>query len=418
MMDPLYRELPNSDEFYYHTDVKIDFTKKLWYWNSTNEGREPHTVESELDSPLVRPTRFVRRLGPWISEKVVKETSWDNVDLHQSDFPYMLDAVAVNIYSDKVLYHIFVSFDSCVAIFYFAFYWSVSFGDRPLSPPVSVELNPQTRLIWTKTGALRYLLGNYCSMLRIQESNHCERKKAFDDETICKTGFYKCAGSESIKQVRIYHQWLTRNFNTASFWPELLTAVYDSLRCSSVIGQFESDKATYADAISNCQEFEDFTASDIERAQSEMHSPEFKNGLEEDKNFWWEKNSLVGDPLSGFGSNRYIIFWTQMTRFNQTHFHNKTSIFQQHSMFNIGDFQDHVLSNEHGRLRYFNIVSFIFHQYFEKYTWYITENIYFFFQKLKYSCKLLLPADHQCLDRSRCSLCRYMASHITQIISF
>ena len=149
----------------------------------------------------------------------------------------------------------------------------------------------------------------------------------------------------------------TGNFNTASFWPELLTAVYDSLRCSSVIGQFESDKATYADAISNCQEFEDFTASDIERAQSEMHSPEFKNGLEEDKNFWWEKNSLVdwpvGDPLSGFGSNRYMIFWTQMTRFNQTHFHNKTSIFQQHSMFNIGDFQDHVLSNEHGRLRYF-----------------------------------------------------------------
>ena len=54
-------------------------------------------------------------------KKVVKETSWDNVDFHQSDFPYMLDAVAVNIYSDKVLYRIFVSFDSCVAIFYFAF---------------------------------------------------------------------------------------------------------------------------------------------------------------------------------------------------------------------------------------------------------------------------------------------------------
>ena len=43
-------------------------------------------------------------------------------------------------------------------------------------------------------------------MLRIQESKDCERKKTFDDGTICKTGFYKCAGSESIEQVRIYHQ--------------------------------------------------------------------------------------------------------------------------------------------------------------------------------------------------------------------
>ena len=67
-------------EFYYHTDVKINFAQKRWYWNSTKEA--------------------------------VKETSWDNVDYFQSDFPWMQDAVALDIYSDKVLFHVFVSFRS------------------------------------------------------------------------------------------------------------------------------------------------------------------------------------------------------------------------------------------------------------------------------------------------------------------
>ena len=66
-------------EFYYHTDVKIDFSQKRWYWNSTKEA--------------------------------VKETSWDNVDYFQSDFPWMQDAVALDIYSDKVLFHVFVSYN-------------------------------------------------------------------------------------------------------------------------------------------------------------------------------------------------------------------------------------------------------------------------------------------------------------------
>ena len=65
------------DEFYYHTDVRIDFKRKLWLWNSTNE--------------------------------VVKPNAWDSIDYFQF-FPYMQDAVALNIYADKVLYRIFVSF--------------------------------------------------------------------------------------------------------------------------------------------------------------------------------------------------------------------------------------------------------------------------------------------------------------------
>ena len=66
------------DEFFYHTDVRIDFKRNLWYWNSTNE--------------------------------VVERSSWDNTDYFQSYYPYMQDAVALNIYTDKVLYRIFVSF--------------------------------------------------------------------------------------------------------------------------------------------------------------------------------------------------------------------------------------------------------------------------------------------------------------------
>ena len=58
----------------------------------------------------------------------------------------------------------------------------------------------------------------------------------------------------------------------------------------------------------------------------------------------------LGSNNRGFGSSRFITFWTQMTRFNQTHFHNKTSIFHQ-SIFNVPDFAEIVLSNEHGRLR-------------------------------------------------------------------
>lgn len=68
------------DEFFYHTDVRIDFKRNLWYWNSTNE--------------------------------VVDRNSWDNTDSFQSYYPYMQDAVALNIYTDKVLYRIFVSGDA------------------------------------------------------------------------------------------------------------------------------------------------------------------------------------------------------------------------------------------------------------------------------------------------------------------
>ena len=66
------------DEFFYHTDVRIDFKRNFWYWNSTNE--------------------------------IVERSSWDNTDYFQSYYPYMQDAVALNMYTDKVLYRIFVSF--------------------------------------------------------------------------------------------------------------------------------------------------------------------------------------------------------------------------------------------------------------------------------------------------------------------
>ena len=68
----------SKDEFYYHTDIQIDFKNKLWYWNAT--------------------------------KNEVEENYWDNIDYFQTNFPYMQDAVALNIYSDKVLYRIFVSF--------------------------------------------------------------------------------------------------------------------------------------------------------------------------------------------------------------------------------------------------------------------------------------------------------------------
>ena len=72
------QEIHNSDtEFYYHTDVKIDFSQNRWYWNST--------------------------------KKSVMETSWDNRDYLLADFPFMQDVIALNIYSDKILYYNFVS---------------------------------------------------------------------------------------------------------------------------------------------------------------------------------------------------------------------------------------------------------------------------------------------------------------------
>ena len=74
-----------EEEFYYHTDVQIDFQKNVWYWNSTKDE--------------------------------VKQEYWDNIDYFQTNFPYMQDAVALNIYSDKVLYRIFVSLK--IRIIYF-----------------------------------------------------------------------------------------------------------------------------------------------------------------------------------------------------------------------------------------------------------------------------------------------------------
>ena len=71
------RGIKTEEEFYYHTDVQIDFQKNVWYWNSTKDE--------------------------------VKQEYWDNIDYFQTNFPYMQDAVALNIYSDKVLYRIFVS---------------------------------------------------------------------------------------------------------------------------------------------------------------------------------------------------------------------------------------------------------------------------------------------------------------------
>ena len=50
-------------------------------------------------------------------------------------------------------------------------------------------------------------------------------------------------------------------------------------------------------------------------------------------------------------SSAFIPFWTQMTRLNETHFHNETSIFNQNLIFNMPEFSAHVISNEHGKLR-------------------------------------------------------------------
>ena len=103
-------------------------------------------------------------------------------------------------------------------------------------------------------------------------------------------------------------------------------------------------KATFDDAMKNCETFEDMNFASIEYVRSEILKPEIANIIVEDKNRW------LGSNNCGFGSSRFVTFWTQMTRFNQTHFHNKTSIFDQ-SIFNMPDFVEIVLSNEHGRLR-------------------------------------------------------------------
>ena len=99
--------------------------------------------------------------------------------------------------------------------------------------------------------------------------------------------------------------------------------------------------------MSNCKTFEDINSATIEHARSEILKPEFENILMEDPNRWLANNN---NSLGGFGSAKFFTYWTQMTRFNQTHFHNKTSIFHQNA-FNMPDFVDIVLSNEHGRLR-------------------------------------------------------------------
>ena len=76
-----YERHINNDEiqtdFFYHTDIEIDFHKSLWYWNSTHE--------------------------------TVEDTDWDNIDYFESDYPYMQDAVAINIYADSLMYRVFVS---------------------------------------------------------------------------------------------------------------------------------------------------------------------------------------------------------------------------------------------------------------------------------------------------------------------
>ena len=69
----------------------------------------------------------------------------------------MQDAVALNIYSDKVLYRIFVSLK--IRIIYFQ------------------------------------------NML--QDSNICERKQAFDPNKRCQVGFYKCSDNDNLKQAGI-----------------------------------------------------------------------------------------------------------------------------------------------------------------------------------------------------------------------
>ena len=99
--------------------------------------------------------------------------------------------------------------------------------------------------------------------------------------------------------------------------------------------------------MSNCKTFEDINSATIEHARSEILKPEFEDILMEDPNRWLASNN---NPAGEFGSAKFFTFWTQMTRFNQTHFHNETSIFHQNA-FNIPDFVEIVLSNEHGRLR-------------------------------------------------------------------
>ena len=90
------------------------------------------------------------------TKEIVERSAWDNIDYMQTDFPYMQDAVALNIYTHKVLYRIFVS----------------------------------SNMVPSENGFFK-------------DSKKCERKQVFRKNHTCRIGLYKCAGKDEIIKVRI-----------------------------------------------------------------------------------------------------------------------------------------------------------------------------------------------------------------------
>ena len=62
---------------FYFTDVRHDFKENRWFWNSTGED--------------------------------VKNSSWDNQNEFESYYPFMQDAAAYSVSTDKIHLGVFVS---------------------------------------------------------------------------------------------------------------------------------------------------------------------------------------------------------------------------------------------------------------------------------------------------------------------
>jgi len=129
---------------------------------------------------------------------------------------------------------------------------------------------------------------------QVFESRKCEKRRYFNKKAKCRMGYFKCATDPNLKLI----------------------------------------KSTYQEALKKCKIFSSINETDIDfiRTQIIPHNRHF-----------------------GQDRNLFVPVWTQLTRYNLTHFHDQSEFYEMHEMktkFNeVFDnrFEGHVISNLDGK---------------------------------------------------------------------